>query len=70
MLALYSDGVLEHTDADGVEFGMDRIKGWMLESRGQSSSLSVQELFRRLRVFGDGAPLKDDVTVVVIQRPN
>jgi len=69
MLVLYSDGVVERMAADGSEFGIERLKQWLLETRNCGSEEAINDLFVRLDEFGDHEPLQDDATVVLIRRP-
>ncbi len=68
-LVLYTDGVIERTDADESEFGIERLKHWLVETRNCGSEEAINDLFVRLDEFGDKEPLQDDATVVLIRRP-
>ncbi|HEU4725777.1 MAG TPA: PP2C family protein-serine/threonine phosphatase [Candidatus Eisenbacteria bacterium] len=67
-LALFSDGVLEHGTVRGEPFGPSRLRAWLEESRGRESGAAVDDLLARLREVG-GVPFEDDVTVVLVRRP-
>lgn len=58
---LYSDGVSEAANLVSEEFGASRIQGHF-----DSSESSVDSLLHDVHQFSAGAPLSDDVTVVLI----
>lgn len=66
VLVWYTDGLTEAVDADGAQFGTRRLL--RLLSRLESSC-HVEEVIatvvEELRAFRNGAPLEDDVTLVV-----
>jgi serine phosphatase RsbU (regulator of sigma subunit) len=68
-LVLFSDGVIEHLSPEGDEFGIGRLKDWMLDWRWRDSKAAVVDLFDRLQRHGDSKGPEDDVTVVMLQRP-
>lgn len=67
-VVLYTDGVVEARGSDGQEFGVNRL-GDFLE-REAASGRSCEEVLRRLVhavLDHQGAALRDDATIVVIQ---
>jgi sigma-B regulation protein RsbU (phosphoserine phosphatase) len=64
-LLLYTDGITEVIDEQNREFGADRLAQALWSAR----SLPVQEIPAYIRSeverFSAGAPLSDDVTIVV-----
>ena len=76
LLVLFSDGVLERPapgeDADDerepVEFGQEKLVAVIREHLQDPASEVVNAVIKAVREFGDGAPLEDDVTVVVVRR--
>lgn len=66
-LVLYTDGLTEATGPEMQEFGPARLA----QVAWQARRLPVQELARRIRSevedFAGGAPLPDDVTLVVVR---
>ena len=66
-LLFYSDGILEHTSPDGVEFGIEGIIEWM-KSCEQSAENCIEDLFKQLESYGNGRPFQDDATVVFVKR--
>jgi len=71
VLLLYTDGAVERLDArNDEEFGMDRLE--KVTRRALASGDGLAELPGRIledvRAFGGGAPLADDVTIVLVRR--
>jgi serine phosphatase RsbU (regulator of sigma subunit) len=67
-LVLFSDGVIEHSCPEGNEFGLDRLKEWMIHWRYGHVDLAVKDLFGRLQRHGHGKPFGDDITVLFMRR--
>jgi serine phosphatase RsbU (regulator of sigma subunit) len=69
LLLLHSDGVVEARDADGEEFGFDRLVE--LAERAAADQLPAPETLRRLtqavREHRSGGELRDDATLVLVQ---
>ena len=67
-LVLYTDGVTEMLDANGDEFGPER----MLRSIKASASAGAQGVIARLtddvRNFAAGHPQNDDITLIVVRK--
>lgn len=68
LLALYTDGVLEHSNSQGEEFGTHELKRWMLDWQHENVIFAMKDLFARLRLFGQGQVFRDDVTAILIRR--
>lgn len=62
-LLMYTDGVTECSDANGVEFGVERLVE-ILGHGHQCASDLLDEIFRELQAFS-GAEQQDDITLVV-----
>ncbi len=67
-LVAYSDGVLEHEDASGEMFGLERLGAWLKESANLPAEEAVAGLLARLGEYGGGAAFEDDVTVMLVRR--
>jgi serine phosphatase RsbU (regulator of sigma subunit)/predicted enzyme related to lactoylglutathione lyase len=62
-LVLYTDGVTECFDADGVEFGTERLVDILRRGRNSAAEL-LDDIFDELRRFG-GPDQQDDITLIV-----
>jgi sigma-B regulation protein RsbU (phosphoserine phosphatase) len=67
-LVAYSDGVLECRNASEEEFGLDRILMALRHSESSSAQATLMMLLATLQDFANGSPLRDDVSLTVIQR--
>lgn len=65
-LLLYTDGLTDCRNPDGVQFGLDRIKETLAELRGLSAQNVCDRLFDTLMDFQGGSPQDDDVTLTAI----
>ena len=65
LLVLYSDGVVEATNASGEQFGEDRLLAVIRESSVRSSAEIRDEILKRVRSFLDKQQAQDDLTLVV-----
>lgn len=66
-LLLYTDGVVEATDAAGIFFGLDRLRGFM-EAEFDSPRAVTHALYREIAGFQDMDRLDDDVTFLAARR--
>ena len=66
-VALYTDGIVEGTDAAGEPFGYDKLDAALARS-GQAARGAVDEVLADLELFAPGAKLADDRTLVVVRR--
>ena len=67
-LVAYSDGVLECANPSGEEFGTDRLLDTLRRADGQSAHTKLMMVLAALQDFANGTPLRDDVSLTVIQR--
>ncbi len=68
ILLIYSDGVTEAMSSTSEEFGEDRLREFLRESRALSPVDMVDSLIQRVREFSNRGKPTDDVTVVVMRR--
>ncbi len=67
VLLIYSDGVLEARNRDGVQFGRDRLRA-TLAQMGMANAMELKRgVIERLRGWIGGALDHDDVTVLAMQ---
>jgi sigma-B regulation protein RsbU (phosphoserine phosphatase) len=68
VLAIYSDGVTEATNADHDEFGDERFAEVLKANRHASAAGIVDAVNQALTAFAAGSPAADDITLVVARR--
>ena len=67
-LILFSDGLSEATDANGNEFGEERIAATVAELTTEPASIIHRALIEAVTRFTGGERLSDDRTLVVLRR--
>jgi sigma-B regulation protein RsbU (phosphoserine phosphatase) len=65
LLVLYSDGIVEATNASEEEFGEERLCGLIQENCARPSAEILDEILKQVRAFIQEAPPQDDMTLVV-----
>ena len=68
VLAVLSDGIFEYEDADGAQFGRERVEGVLHETPSLSAAALSARMLEAARAFARGAPQGDDVTMVFVRR--
>lgn len=68
VLVLFTDGIVERR-AHGDEFGDERLKRVVQESQGLPAAQLLDRILGAAFRYGEGRPWEDDVTVMVIRRP-
>ncbi len=66
LLVLYTDGVTEAMNAEGEEFGMDRLQGVFSESRPETPEAANRAVFKAVHDFAGETPQSDDITCVTV----
>ena len=64
----YTDGVLEAANMHGEEFGMDRLKSFILSNQAGSSSDMAAALKKTLNTYIGDTPQFDDMTAILMKR--
>ncbi|HEY2125169.1 MAG TPA: GAF domain-containing SpoIIE family protein phosphatase [Chthoniobacterales bacterium] len=67
-LVLYTDGVTEALDGEGMEFGMDRMIQSVRASALQGASAIVTRVIEDVRNFAASQPQHDDITLIAIRK--
>jgi phosphoserine phosphatase RsbU/P len=67
-LMLYSDGVSEPENLQGVEFGFDLLSESVISNRKKSAQEICDLLWRDVQDFSKGIPHQDDFTTVIVKR--
>ena len=63
---IFSDGLFEARNADGEEFGLDRIKEVIFQNRTNTSRQILESIQDAVSQFSSRAPVHDDITVIVL----
>ncbi len=67
-LVVYTDGITEAADAEGGEYGLDRLIEVFRERRADGLTELVDALESDLDSFVDGVPFADDRTFLLVRR--
>lgn len=67
MVLLYSDGVTEVQNAEGVRFGTERLEQVMVAGRTASARETVERVLQRVAEFSKGVSQFDDITCVALK---
>ena len=68
MVVLATDGFFEWENAEGEQFGEERMTKCLRESRHLPPEEIIAELYKAVKVFANGTKQMDDLTAVVIKR--
>jgi serine phosphatase RsbU (regulator of sigma subunit) len=66
-LVIYSDGLVEALDAEGEQLGYDALRRWLERNRAMPAADLLAALLAELDRHTGGAPLADDLTVLVVE---
>ncbi|MFQ5599826.1 MAG: PP2C family protein-serine/threonine phosphatase [Candidatus Krumholzibacteriia bacterium] len=64
---LYSDGLVELESPDGAPYGEERFLHELRACRGATLDDACNRILESLRVFADGRPAKDDITLLALE---
>ncbi len=67
-LLLYTDGVNEAENPDGVQYGMERLITTFANTAPLGADHVLQAFTEDVREFSGTSPQSDDITIIVIQR--
>lgn len=67
-LVLYTDGVTETLNAEGDEFGVDRMMQSVRASTTNGAQAIVRKIIEDVRDFSGSVPQNDDITVIAIRK--
>ena len=68
LVVLATDGFFEWENAQGQDFGLERMRNVLRKSRDLASADIITELYRAAKEFSNGSKQQDDLTAVVIKR--
>jgi sigma-B regulation protein RsbU (phosphoserine phosphatase) len=69
VLVLGTDGIWEMQNPEGRVFGRDGLRDIIRKHAHQTADQICDEVGVRLKAFADGAPQRDDITLVVVKFP-
>jgi sigma-B regulation protein RsbU (phosphoserine phosphatase) len=69
VLVLFTDGIVERRGPRDEFFGEERLKRVVQESHGTPAAHLLDRILEVAFAHGEGRPWEDDVTVMVIRRP-
>jgi phosphoserine phosphatase RsbU/P len=67
-LLLYTDGMTEAANANGEDYGVDRLAQLAARLRGCPPARMIAETLQDLKVFLAGAPRNDDLALMALRR--
>jgi sigma-B regulation protein RsbU (phosphoserine phosphatase) len=67
-LVIYSDGIIDATTLEDVEFGKDRLLELIAGLRGAPADVLLERIVGEVRRHSGEAPQTDDMTLVVVRR--
>jgi serine phosphatase RsbU (regulator of sigma subunit) len=65
LLFIPTDGLVEAFNSDEEQFGLERVREFLVDSSNLSPEEVINGLFEQVRFFGAGVHLDDDVTMLV-----
>ncbi|MCW9066476.1 MAG: SpoIIE family protein phosphatase [Ignavibacteriaceae bacterium] len=67
-IIFYTDGVTEVFNADNVEYGFERLRKIILDSKDQSASEIITNIVNSTKTFSSTKLFRDDFTIIVLKR--
>jgi len=64
---IYTDGVTEAINKAGEEFGMERLKNIIINSKYETAENILNNIIKEIEKFTYGIPQFDDITLLVIK---
>lgn len=68
LLLLYTDGLTETLDAEGNEFGVQRLTSKLLEIAPEGSGETLHRLAQSVQDFAGSQPQHDDITLIALRK--
>ena len=68
IMVLYTDGVVEITNPDGIEFGIERLNNVLQQSGDLPAAEMIKMIIRATQKFSMSLNYADDFTLVIIKR--
>ncbi len=70
VILFYTDGLSEAMDGEGKEFGEDRVRQMVVDTRHHDPRVITQNLLDTVRKFDPSVPPQDDTTTIVLKMRN
>jgi hypothetical protein len=67
MLVAFTDGICERTDAQGEQYGDERLATFIIDHAKLNAEPFVQKLFNDVKNFGQNKILDDDAAIAVVK---
>ena len=67
-ILIYTDCLYETKDSNGIEFGSDRIRQAFEHATGKTAQEKLNQVLGEFHEYVEGAEVKDDLTIIVIQK--
>ncbi|MFA6456197.1 MAG: SpoIIE family protein phosphatase [Bacteroidota bacterium] len=64
---LFTDGVSEAMDIDGIDYTEERLEQFVKKQKGRSAESILTEIKTEIQRYSTGAPQSDDITLVVLR---
>jgi sigma-B regulation protein RsbU (phosphoserine phosphatase) len=68
LVALYTDGITEATNAEDEEFGRERLASAVVRGRAEPLATAAERILAELEAFVCGVPYADDRTLLLLRR--
>lgn len=67
VLVVFSDGISEVWSTDGLEYGEERLTGFIVDHRGLSAEALRSAIFQEVDAWSGGRERNDDQTIVILK---
>jgi serine phosphatase RsbU (regulator of sigma subunit) len=67
-VALFTDGFFEWADAEGKQYGIERLQERIHEFRALPAAEMIRRIYDDVLAFAAGTTQRDDLTAVVVKR--
>ena len=68
LLLFYTDGISEALNAEGEEFGVERLSSGLRADAPEGAPETLHRLAKAVRLFTEGQPQHDDITLIALRR--
>ncbi|MCK6558414.1 PP2C family protein-serine/threonine phosphatase [candidate division KSB1 bacterium] len=68
VMAMYSDGIFERSNAAGEAYGLERLQNLIIANQEKSAAEILETVFNTVFEFGESAKWEDDASLVIIKR--